>query len=637
MARSPSRRREASPSPEPESGPSRTRRDDTENQNEDGGAALHPSISPEAEAAVQEMQFDFVLVNSRNTDKFIDAAVHRRSTIFLPGPDIEQSATLDLEDDTNDIEAPANKDKEQYTLDDLKAACEAAGNFRFRDYLEVENYQTDVVEGVQHLAAHHFNKRSQLPGFPYQAWALKTLEEKTLPATFRGTLDIEDFKRMSEQDMKSLYREMKLRAFLMMTYKQQCDWYATKAAVMDRNMDTMYEWAKAFAEQAPRSSAQDEDIINTLTVAMREKEAKLADLEGVCSDLAIENRRLTRLAQQASNEPEPTNRIRQPSAAPTEATNVTNAGSTSGNKRTPRAPDIPKFYNDKEKDEVNFDTWYRMLHEKLEVNADHYPTDTAKRIYTSNRLGGKAAEDLEPWLDPENSARLTSSDALFKHLRNEYSNPHKKEEARKDFHKLEMQPGDDYHEFRNRFVRLAGQCGESRENWKMYFKDKLLSSISNTLVLPYANKSISFEEYADLGSEVALNYRMNRQKKDKDNNKSQKEVGSKPAHKNNSSKYGKNGEGTRTATTTTGTTPAAPAAGRPRLSPDEVIKLSREGRCFICKEKDHMANTCPNRQKTEDTRIQALIKKWANPASNKEKFDAPSDKEDEEDEDSSKN
>lgn len=71
------------------------------------------ALDAEAEAAVQDMQFDFNLVNSRNSNKFIDATVHRRSTIFLLGPVNEQSATLDLEDDTYDLEAPANKGKEQ--------------------------------------------------------------------------------------------------------------------------------------------------------------------------------------------------------------------------------------------------------------------------------------------------------------------------------------------------------------------------------------------------------------------------------------------------------------------------------------------------------------------------------------------
>lgn len=626
MARTPTRERSSS-SPVP--GPSRQyRRNDEREQDEDDGGATLSGYTAAEQAAINEMIFDYDTVNSLNTDKFVDAKVHRRSTIFLRGPDNAETFTLDFDSQANDIPGPQNNEDErhQHTLEEFKAACTAAGNFRFRDVLEVEAYQKDVIDAVQHLSAQHFNKRSSQSGFPYQAWTLQTQnqERKTLPVTFRGTLDLEEFKRMFAQDPEALFREMKIRVFLMMTFKQQCDWYVTKAAVTDRNMDTLCDWVKAFAEQngTNNNNPQDQDIIDSLTTAIQEKDERIAGLEGACSDLAMENRRLTRLAQQASHtgNPEvdhPARDVRQPSTAPTDTPShvSTNATATASGKsnRTPRAPDIPKFYNDKDKDEVNFDTWYRMLHEKLEVNADHYLTDASKRIYASNRLGGKAAEDLEPWLDPENPARLTTSEELFKHLRNEYSNPHKKEEARSAFNGLEMQPGDDYHDFRNRFVRLAGQCGEPRDTWKMYFKSKILPSIANTLVLPYADKRLGFEEYADLGSEVALNYKMNRQKKDKHN-------------KTGNGKGG--GSSTNTPRNNTPSTNVAATPGRPKLSADEVMKLSREGRCFICKEKDHMANACPNRRKQEEARVQALVKKWANPASNKEKLDAPSDQED---------
>ncbi|KAK1754319.1 hypothetical protein QBC47DRAFT_414291 [Echria macrotheca] len=46
--------------------------------------------------------------------------------------------------------------------------------------------------------------------------------------------------------------------------------------------------------------------------------------------------------------------------------------------KSAKMADGPIFYNDKTKDTVTFEVWYHQIENKLEVNADHFPTERAK-------------------------------------------------------------------------------------------------------------------------------------------------------------------------------------------------------------------------------------------------------------------
>ncbi|EGZ76340.1 hypothetical protein NEUTE2DRAFT_133697 [Neurospora tetrasperma FGSC 2509] len=82
------------------------------------------------------------------------------------------------------------------------------------------------------------------------------------------------------------------------------------------------------------------------------------------------------------------------------------------NKRSAKEESAGKFYNDNKEDKVTFDVWYYQIKTKFEVNADHFGNDRQKFGYITNRLVGKAAQALLPYLDSDHPDRLTTSDDL---------------------------------------------------------------------------------------------------------------------------------------------------------------------------------------------------------------------------------
>ncbi|KAK0716814.1 hypothetical protein B0T26DRAFT_612178, partial [Lasiosphaeria miniovina] len=110
---------------------------------------------------------------------------------------------------------------------------------------------------------------------------------------------------------------------------------------------------------------------------------------------------------------------------------------------------------------------------KLQINADHYDNDHARQSYIEFRLAGKASHQLEPYLEERHPNQINTSEGLLTWLKNEFRNLNREEEAMDEFTTLQMKPGDDYHTFRNEFVRLAGECRRPRSEWKKKFKRRL--------------------------------------------------------------------------------------------------------------------------------------------------------------------
>ena len=182
-----------------------------------------------------------------------------------------------------------------------------------------------------------------------------------------------------------------------------------------------------------------------------------------------------------------------------------------------------------------------------------------------------------------------------------------------------MKPGDSFTAFKNDFVRLAGECGKSKVEWKAEFKRRLPGTLQRALAPSYLDPAVTFNQYVRLGAEISYSYR---------------QIGNGHAPRR---------DGAPRATKTpkiSDPRPAAPKAESTasQLSPEEVRKLYDEGRCFVCREKGHTSRECP--QKTggraaagdwkaqRESRIANLQSRWAAkepaapraPASNKKKL-----------------
>ncbi|KAK3938273.1 hypothetical protein QBC46DRAFT_451301 [Diplogelasinospora grovesii] len=201
---------------------------------------------------------------------------------------------------------------------------------------------------------------------------------------------------------------------------------------------------------------------------------------------------------------------------------------------------------------------------------------------------------------------IVTSEALLKHLWNEYHNHRQEEEARDKFDDLQMQPGDDYYAFKNNFVRYAGECQKPKDQWKKEFRRKLTANLQVALAGHYANPRVDFEEYANLGADIAMTYQQAYKKREKEK--------AKPTKSPNNSGNSRN-RNNRTPSSGNKFGGSAPPAPRPRgPTAEEAKKLLLEGRCFICKEKGHTKATCPNKERLameHDARLQAIADRFA--------------------------
>jgi hypothetical protein len=169
------------------------------------------------------------------------------------------------------------------------------------------------------------------------------------------------------------------------------------------------------------------------------------------------------------------------------------------------------------------------------------------------------------------------------YLWNEYFDHKKQEDALDKWDALMLRPSDNFQTFRNSFVRLAGLTRKPKDTWKSEFKRKLTPYLQTALARDYRDKRCAFDEFAQLAADIANTQRQAEKRQQKD---------AKPS-----------GTGTRPGGT--GRSENRPAATKTiaqkgqgtfqRPTGAEAAQLAREGRCFLCREKGHMASTCPQK------------------------------------------
>ncbi|KAK4181973.1 hypothetical protein QBC35DRAFT_370465, partial [Podospora australis] len=160
--------------------------------------------------------------------------------------------------------------------------------------------------------------------------------------------------------------------------------------------------------------------------------------------------------------------------------------------KTTKLPDPEPFTNEKGKDSPTFDVWYRQMVNKVEVNRDHFANDRALLAYIESRIRGKAAEDLAPYLREGHPNKITDPEKLMDHMWHEYTDHNTREKAVTDFDKLKLDRASGYQKFKNEFVRLAGEIGRSRSEWKTEFKRRLYGSLQRALAAAVTQGALSF-------------------------------------------------------------------------------------------------------------------------------------------------
>ncbi|KAK0703163.1 hypothetical protein B0T26DRAFT_838936, partial [Lasiosphaeria miniovina] len=152
---------------------------------------------------------------------------------------------------------------------------------------------------------------------------------------------------------------------------------------------------------------------------------------------------------------------------------------------------------------------------KLEANADHFTTDRARMAYIENCLAGTASDTIDPYVSNDHPDPVTTSDGLLDLIWHEWHDPNRLEVAKDEYNELEMKSGsDDYIEFKNNFVRLAGKVHKPKSEWIDEFRRKLHSSFVTAMMPAFLAPDATFESIAKYGQSIARNFAQSRQRRE---------------------------------------------------------------------------------------------------------------------------
>ncbi|SLM36094.1 hypothetical protein LPUS_05526 [Lasallia pustulata] len=138
-----------------------------------------------------------------------------------------------------------------------------------------------------------------------------------------------------------------------------------------------------------------------------------------------------------------------------EATPLSSASLTT--KHSAKFPDPPVFtgeITDGKDMSPKFEPWVLHVHDKLQMNQDHFETDAAKTAYVFTRLSGDAMDHINSYHagDPN---YFKTSDSVLNALREIYDNPNRRENTRISFRELRQDTKTPFPQFFSEFIRLA--------------------------------------------------------------------------------------------------------------------------------------------------------------------------------------
>ncbi|SLM35362.1 Zinc finger, CCHC-type [Lasallia pustulata] len=264
-------------------------------------------------------------------------------------------------------------------------------------------------------------------------------------------------------------------------------------------------------------------------------------------------------------------------------------------------PDLPVFtgeITDRKDISPKFEPWVLHVHDKLQMNQDHFETDAAKTAYVFTRLSGDAMDHINSYCagDPN---YFKTSDSLLNALREIYDNPNQRENARISFRELRQDTKNPFPQFFSEFIRLARY---------LQFPEIVLIEDLKEKVLPRMQKVLS-ESSEDFNTLTKLkdrlicldnqqcNYFASRQKANTETEATKKT----PISKTGSQFKPKVNI---TLVREVNTTKSTEVPGSTYILRSN--KPAAETTCWKCKEIGHYAANCPKGLKEKSAQIQTL-------------------------------
>ncbi|SLM37240.1 hypothetical protein LPUS_06983 [Lasallia pustulata] len=255
-----------------------------------------------------------------------------------------------------------------------------------------------------------------------------------------------------------------------------------------------------------------------------------------------------------------------------------------------KLPDPPVFTDGKN---LTWEVWETKIWDKLEVNADYYPTALSQIAYVASRVEGDAAEHIHGRRRDGAAKPYTSVNELLEHLAGIYEDQDVKLTARNTYRNLQMGTTESFATFYSNFTWITSMLPYDEYTLMDDLKERLVRQLQDALALCGADfeDMTSLKAYLQPTDKVQHSLYLQRQ-----NNRKE----SSPAI----SKSKDSANLSRTTTATRPTLAAVPAVpvtqsnSSPRTTTNttaaEREQLQAQGRCFLCKQVGYMSVACLN-------------------------------------------
>ena len=307
---------------------------------------------------------------------------------------------------------------------------------------------------------------------------------------------------------------------------------------------------------------------------------KRKDLERAYNDKKTRNEFLQEQLTKSQNAYEQLRRERARSGTPSSTSTILG-------KRSQRLPD-PDLLTDGKgtaKGEAAWDDWIHKIHDKLEVNHDHYENERSKIAYVCSRTAGRAATILWARRRKDSTNPYLTADQVLEDLARNFDDPDRHKNARRDFKKL-MQGTKTFHDFFSEFMRLATILDVPERDLIDHLEDKIAPRLNNML-MGMNHTTMTIDQTRDYLIKL-------------DNSQRSAAARKLEALQDSQRKDVPLRESARAPKQVTFRKPVAFARdASPRFTPNSQRKEDvDEARCFICHRPGHLAADCPDGKKS---------------------------------------
>jgi hypothetical protein len=386
-------------------------------------------------------------------------------------------------------------------------------------------------------------------------------------------LNVEDFlhRTREEENARQLFEAL---------YNKEHE-YSARISELEVNTNRLEQELENAKEQGTQLGSENEattEEVVTLQEALREKDNALRNKDNALLNLAEERDRYRdAFAMQALDVQ--TGRSARNSPAPEKT------------KKSTKIPDPPILTDGKD---PKFEDWLLRIKDKLAANEDHYPTAALRLAYVKSRCGGRAAEHLITQSRDEALNKYTDAIDVLDHLKIIYQDVNRVIQAKIKFRSLYMKPADKFQEFLSEFSYLAQESGLSLPEWKEELYHRINVEMQRAVMKESNDEGCEFQEFAAICNQMAN--RLEQISIKEQRRKGQ--IGQATSTKTNTN------DASQTAPKPTSTGRAqntsAVAGTHGRLTTEDRQELLKDGKCFYCKQKGHMARDCPIKKATVD-------------------------------------